>query len=262
MAEETPGAPAQRSLRAAPAPAETPAAASVAAPETPAAAPAETPVAQPETTTENPAEPAKPSAHDEPTLLEQAGEKPVETPAPQPESVPQAPHYEPFALPDGLTADAAQMDAYTALLGEHGVAQEAGQKLLDMHAGAMQRWADHLAEEQHRIWSETRAGWRNAVLSDEELGGSGHQTAMQAIARMRDLLVPEKHRQAFDDFLRVTGAGDHPAFLRLLHVAARHFDEPPPAPAGAMPTPDRGGAASGARRGVLYDHPRSPGTKP
>lgn len=148
-----------------------------------------------------------------------------------------------FKLPDGIKGDAPELKEFTALLAKDGVKAETAQTLLDRHAAAMTQFAEHMASEQHRIFSETRAGWKNEVLADPQIGGSGHQTAMMAIARMRDLLVPETDRSSFNEFLRVTGAGDHPQFLKLLHTAARYFDEPgaptvigsPPAKNGEKP---------------------------
>ena len=57
---------------------------------------------------------------------------------------------------------------------------------------------------------------------------------------MRDQLVHPSDMPAFNEFLRTTGAGDHPMFLKLLHNASRYLDEgAAPANAGAPP-PDAG----------------------
>ena len=77
-------------------------------------------------------------------------------------------------------------------------------------------------------------------MADPILGGSGHQTAMGAIARMRDRFVAEADRPAFETFLRVTGAGDHPQFLKLLHNVSRAYDEPALPPPNPKPTPTNG----------------------
>jgi hypothetical protein len=75
-------------------------------------------------------------------------------------------------------------------------------------------------------------------MADPILGGSGHQTTSQAVARMRDLLIPKEMLapRTFDDgkprlsiadeFLESTGAGDHPVLWHILHNAARYLDEP------------------------------------
>lgn len=241
----------------------------------------ETPASDVLPTPETPAAVAEPPDHSkEPTLLEgfeiekppeptaeapkpdeaakpEAEAKPAETPEAKP-----APVYEPFTLPEGVTAAPEQMAAYTETLGKFGVSQEAGQALIDMHAKAVQDLTTNSLAEQHRVFGEMRRDWRDRIKGDPELGGAGHDTAKGAVARMRDLLVPEKHRAEFNEFLSVTGAGDHPALWRLLHNAARMFDEPsiPDRPIGPAPN---AGAPRGRNgfRGVMYDHPSSQQTR-
>lgn len=250
-------------------PTDEPAAAAPAATAAPAAAPPAPEVAQPAPPVAQPSpETTTVAPHTETaTLLEGVTTEPPAPDAaaaadaaaatePPPAAEPVTPVYEPFTLPEGITAEPERLAAYTETLGKFGVSQEAGQALIDMHAAQMQQYATHLASEQHRVFAETRKGWRDQVMADEEIGGAGHQTAMAAVARMRDLLVPERNRGAFNEFLRVTGAGDHPEFLRLMHSAARAFDEPAIPAAPHRPPPNNGMPPRGTR-GAVYDHPSS-----
>jgi hypothetical protein len=225
--------------------------------------PAAVPVAEPVAAVAAVAEPsAEAKPHTETaSLLEEAGAAPKAEPgAPEKpaEAVAQPlPTYEPFKLPEGVTADPAKMAAYTEVLGKHGITQEVGQELVGLHTAAIQDLAVHMAAEQHRAFADTRAEWREQIRSDERMGGSAFQTTQAAVARMRDMFVPEADRAGFNEFLRVTGAGDHPAFWRLLHNAARHFDEPSLPPPSPKPPADIGrNPAKGGRRS-LYDHPSS-----
>lgn len=134
------------------------------------------------------------------------------------------------------------------------------QPLIDFHNQAMTDYAKHLDFEQRRIFNETRKTWRSEIMADPNLGGAGHQTASQAIARMRDMLAdpadlkPRKNNDgsdrmcAFDEMCEVTGVGDHPAFWRLLHNAARYLDEPQASDLPTNPRPTR----VRAPRGGLY----------
>lgn len=193
-----------------------------------------------------PVEAAKPAEVAKPAEAAKSGEtKPAEGAQPVVEV---APVYE-FKLPEGIKAAPEQLSAYTEVLKTNGIKPEIGQALLDQHTTAMQQYAEHLLAEQHRVFADTRKQWRDAVTADAQIGGSGHQTAMQAIARMRDLLVPETERSEFNEFLRVTGAGDHPQFLKLLHVASRYLDEPP-APARAGEPTASNGQKPGRGRGL------------
>lgn len=161
--------------------------------------------------------------------------------------------YTDFTLPEGFGADKAVMDQFTSVLGESRIPQEVGQKLLDMHAQHALAQVDQLSKYQHDVFNETRKGWRTQVMADEVLGGSGHQTAMGVVARMRDKFVPEGDREAFRQMLGYTGVGDHPLFLRMMHNIGRAFDEGPPPPPNPQPPKNAGKG----RRGVLYDHPTS-----
>jgi hypothetical protein len=234
----------------------------VAAPEPVGSAPEPAPEPAAPAAEAAPAEPETPAVtpHTETeTLLETAGKPPEgEKPA---EAAPEAPKppartYEDFTLPEGFTVEPEKLSAFHEVLSAHNLDQEAGQKLVDMHTANLRTYAENLAAEQHRVFANTRAEWRKEIMADEQLGGSGHQTTLAAVARMRDLLVPEQHKEAFNNFLRVTGAGDHPEFLRVLHNAARLFDEPAaPSHQPVNPPPNLGRAPGRAR--FNYDHPSS-----
>jgi hypothetical protein len=211
---------------------------------------------------EKPAEEPKVALHtDTPSLMEEAGKKVEPKAADKPETKPAEPaetfKYEAFKLPEGVPVDEARINAFTEIVGPHKLDQETAQKLVDLHTTTMQEFQNQLVAQQHAAFAETRRGWVDQIKADPILGGAGHQTALQAAARMRDLLVPEAHRAEFADFMRITGAGDHPALMRLLHNAARLFDEPAAPPQPARPVPDRGGSAKPSKGAAMYDHPSS-----
>jgi len=84
---------------------------------------------------------------------------------------------------------------------------------------------------------------------------------MIAVAKMRDEFVPADRMKAFNDFLRVTGAGDHPEFIRLMNNVARRLDEPAAPSVAYQPPANIGQRPSGAKRSALYDHPTSNGNR-
>lgn len=256
--------------------------------DTPVAAPLHVePVSPVETA---PVEPALELHTDTPTLLE-AATKPVEDVTPETASEPEKPvnvkpidpsvkpidpdvtkpaeqevkpepalevKYE-FKLPEGFTAPKEQIDAYTAVLKETGVTPEVGQRLLDMHLAEQQRQADAAPQQWQAAFKATRDGWVRNTMSDDQLGGSGHQTAMTAAARGRDYLTQgwtPAQKADFEAMLRETGVGDRAAFLRLLYSAARLNDEPAP-PSPVQIPPPTNGTRPGAGFKALYDHPGS-----
>lgn len=229
-------------------------------------------------TVEPPAEPAKPA---EPEPAKPDAAKPVEPPKPDAKPVEAAPDaakpaepakpvepapepikYEAFKLPEGIVTDNERMTEYTTVLGKHRIPQDVGQELLDLHSKSLQNFVTNQLQQQHKDFANTRAEWRKAVMASDDLGGAGHNTAMGAVARMRDLFLAdadpvrqaENHKQ-FNDFLRITGAGDHPWFNRMLYRAAAYFDEPSLPPAGAQPSPSNGRAPGKRRMSDIYNKP-------
>ena len=175
-----------------------------------------------------------------------------------------------FELPETLKADDKIMGDFTSLLdaivapSESLTREAAGQKLLNMHNDALVAYDAAKDAEQHRNFNAMRRGWRTDAMADPEIGGSGHETAMRAIARMRDQFVSSakpgsaqyvKDTAAFNEALRITGAGDHPAILKVFHNVAQMFDEPRLPPSNPNPPPGNGPRPNG--KTVLYDNPRS-----
>lgn len=170
-----------------------------------------------------------------------------ETKAPEPP--PLAPVEYKYTLPETLKMDdALKGEVHSALDAFRSNPAEGAQKLIDLHAKTMQDYAEQLSRDQHTVFAKTRQDWQKEVMSDAQLGGAGYQTTMGAIARVRDALVPENDRAAFDDFLRITGAGDHPQFLKLLHRAVPYIDEPPQPPPNPKPPTGLGQKPAGKLR--------------
>jgi hypothetical protein len=240
----------------APAPAATPAIAEVVAP---APAVETTPASAPASTELHPV--------DVPSLLEDAGKKPnakaekapktdaaAEAPAPAPTPELAAIEWD-FKLPETLKADDATIgqlrENLTSLLRpkEGETPSHAAQRLLDMHANAIADYAKQVDSNQRQAWNNVRKEWRTQALADEMIGGAGHDTAMGVVARVRDSLISEAKPgtaqykndvKEVQDFLRITGAGDHPAFLKMLYRAGRYVDEAPAPKFTGSPPPDAG----------------------
>ena len=258
------GSPAPDPVGAAPAPVPAPAPAAIIEPvatQAPTVAVTEPPATAAPAVSEPPATSAAPDATK--TLLEQADDKAKE---PDATAAPDETIYAPFELPEGISIPPEQLQEYHTLLAEHGISQAAGQALISKHVAALQevqaQYAKQAADHQMSVWDDTNKGWVTQVMADPELGGAGHKTAMARVARMRDLFVSERpgdaalteqRRNEFNEFLRATGAGNHPVFLRFLNNVARRFDEPAPAnPGNVKPAPDAGRRPGTGRLRDLY----------
>jgi len=194
--------------------------------------------------------PADAAAAEEPAADEAAAETPA---APEPVE------YK-YELPETLKMDDATKTATHTALDAFRADPTNPQPLIDLHHEMMQKYDAAVRQQQWDVFNETKKQWRQEVLSDNEIGGSGHNTAMQAIARMRDNFASSERPgtksydadlQAFNGMLEATGVGNHPIFLKMMHRIAQVYDEAPMGPTNVTPSRQKGGAK------VLYDNPRS-----
>lgn len=179
-------------------------------------------------------------------------------PEPAPDTAPAAveePVVEPIkyelTVPEGFPIDQNQMVAAGELFRKHRIDPAVAQELVDFHANQLSQFNKQISDHWQRTFADTRKAWVDEVRSDPELGGAGHNTAMQKIFHVRDLFVPERDQKAFNQFLDITGAGDHPAFLRFIYRVAQKFDTPTPAPQAQPKQPTK----RDRNKATMYDHP-------
>lgn len=164
---------------------------------------------------EAPAEPAKPEGEGEP--------KPDDKPA-----VPEA--YEAFAVPEGMTLDAAAVEAATPIFKELGLDQTGAQKLIDIYAGLSAK-----AEEANaQALREHNANLIKAVKEDPTLGGAAlPSTLASAKSAIAKFGTPELNKLLIE-----TGMSNEPEVLRFLKKVGE-FD--------AEDRFERGGDSPGAK---------------
>lgn len=154
------------------------------------------------------APPAEPAAEAAPE-----GEKPPAE-GENRDNAPQFPVYEAFKLGEGLELAPEQSSALNNLLGKHNLSQEAAQEIVDFGSSILKGAQERLQQQQHDVFADTRRGW---VKDFEKMAGNRRNTmlndAKQAIA---DALPDQKQRTELWQVLAFTGAGDHPAVIRLL----------------------------------------------
>lgn len=231
-------------------------------PQAPAAAAPAIPEPEPSLLSKKP-EPAKPAeAADAEAKKPEPAEaaKPAEAAPPEVPKPPEPVEYD-YVLPETIKLDdALKTEVHKALDDFRANPKGGAQALFDLHATQMQEFANQTLANQFATFAKTRESWRKELMADPELGGAGFNTSQGAIARMRDQLVStakpgseqfKKDWADFESFVKVTGAGDHPVFHRILHNAARWLDEPQAAdaPAGIQPTKNNG---KNPRRSGLY----------
>jgi hypothetical protein len=188
---------------------------------------------------ETPPEPERPKS-----LLQSVSEDPKPEIELSPEPEPPSITYQPFKLPDGATIDEQKMSSYTSLAAKHKLSQETAQELFDLHTGLVQDLQKSMMNEARQSEYKKINDWQDKIKSDPILGGSSIVTNSSMINRMLDVFMPGK-RSEVDQFLKETGAQDHPIFWHLMRNVAKKFDEPGAPVHQPQPTPDRGAGKAG-----------------
>ena len=177
----------------APAPAPTTTEASPAAPAT---------TSPPATTTEAPA--------DAPSLLGAA--------AVTPEAAPPTVHvlsaddlrYE--GIPETFKLDETLSTEFLKVATDANLPKEQAQALLKLHVTQMEA----AQQAQLAAWNTTQSDWQNQIKADPEIGGARLPDVLSTCAKAIDEFGTPEVRKALDE----TGAGNHPAILKMIHKMA------------------------------------------
>lgn len=170
-------------------------------------------------TTETPAAAPDPVAEAKPET------KPGTTQAPVPET------YEPFAMPEGVSADAELSESFGGVARSIGLSQDKAQKLVDFYNTTQRRQLEALND-----------SWTAAVKSDPEIGGAKLDASLAVAAKAIDAFGGAELRQFFDE----TGMGNHPTMVRLMVNIGKRISEDSFIPGRA------GGAETKSAAEILY----------
>lgn len=182
------------------------------------------------------------------------GETPVEgaKPAEPPPAAAEPLAYEKFAVPEGVSLDDERVGAFTDVIAPLRVPQEQAQQLVDLHVAEMQRYAEQLSSGQHRAFAETRRGWVESFEKDVEIGGNRRDTTIaNALWAIGELGGDAGQVKELRDMLSFTGAGDHPALIRLMNNVALRLRERTAPPPALPPKPGGGGRPEDRRYGNM-----------
>ena len=136
--------------------------------------------------------------------------------------------YDVFKAPEGYELDKAVVEQASALFKEANLSQEAAQKLVDLYSGQMQKVSQNALQSV----KDMRAGWVSEAQKlpniGSELGPQGKVVVQ--LGRALDSLVSTqaitaKTASEFRNALGLTGAGDHPAIIQVMHALTSHFAE-------------------------------------
>jgi hypothetical protein len=143
---------------------------------------------------------------------EKPGLKPDQPPAGAPET------YDAFKAPEGYELDAKAIEEVTPIFKELNLTQEQGQKLIDFYS----KLSAEAAEAPARLVREQNEAWVNEIKADPQLGpklAEVRSTVSKLLGSLGELEGP--FRQAMD----YTGAGNNPAFIRVMYKIASQMTE-------------------------------------
>lgn len=167
-----------------------------------------------------------------PNAPESVESKPAEAPAGgAPES------YTDFRIPEGATVDKSAIDSATPVFKELGLTQDQAQKLVDLYP----KLSGDIVKANNDAYVAMRESWITELKADKDIGGKLDHVA-QEVGKLKSRL-PDPVREALNEAMNFTGAGDHPAVVKALYEFAKLVNEGSHV-TGAQPSP-HGQAKSG-----------------
>lgn len=165
------------------------------------------------------------------------GEKPAEPPAPAGETpAPAAEEIPPLSaadltIPEGIEVPEETMKEFLSLMNDRDLApKDRASKLLALQSSFLTQVSQSVMDEMTTVWNETQAAWKADIRKLPEIGGANTERTLAQINRGIELSGGDK--ETFDA-LSLTGAGSHPAIVKLLYNLTKHLAEP--APVGGQP---------------------------
>lgn len=172
----------------------------------PPPAPTETPKEQPKAGETKSTDPSK-------TLLNGKENAPKEG-AKAPEGTPEK--YEFTGLPEGLTVP----EDVTSMFKEKGFSQDQAQSAIDFYV----KKSREAAEAPAKFWQKQNDDWRAEIEKDPEYKGD-IQGMTTSVSRLLDGLGDQKLVSDFRQAMDFTGAGNNPAFVKVMYRLAQQLNE-------------------------------------
>jgi hypothetical protein len=131
--------------------------------------------------------------------------------------------YADFTLPEGYKLDDAVKTEVSGLFKEMNLSQEQGQKLIDFYVKNTQE----AFTQPFKAWEDMNDQWREQAAEHPELRGKlgpGKEVNVTIAKAYASLENPELVAE-FKNVMDLTGAGNHPAFIRMFYNMAKRLTE-------------------------------------
>jgi hypothetical protein len=141
--------------------------------------------------------------------------KPGDPPKPPEAFVPLT--VEALKLPEGLQVDKELAASFVALVNEHKLPPAVQAQLVELQSKSMQA----LSGQDSENWNKTQEEWTTQIKADPEYGGAKYEATIADVGVFMTAFADDEVRQALD----ITGAGNHPAIIKMLAKAAKVVKE-------------------------------------
>lgn len=156
----------------------------------------------------------------EPSLLNTEDKKP----APDDKKPTDLGDYKPFTVPEGYELNPEIATEASGIFKELGLNQDQAQKLVDFYGKQVQTRDSSATTAAETAWADTNAEWQKQTLADPELGPHIGKVK-ETISRALDSLGDAKLTKDFKSVMDMTGAGNHPAFVKAFYKMAQAVTE-------------------------------------
>jgi hypothetical protein len=139
---------------------------------------------------------------------------------------------ESFTLAEGVTLDEAQLTPFLEIMNTADLTRaELAQKLVDYQVSSQTAAGEAADEAATSMWNETQKEWQTQANALPDIGGAAMPATLATIKKGLTLVGADAATfQALD----LTGAGNHPALIKVLHSLTKGLSETAPV-AGSPP---------------------------
>jgi hypothetical protein len=155
--------------------------------------------------------------------------------------------YEAWKVPEGYELDAGLVEEASPIFRKAGLSQEQTQELVDFYAKHSIKSAEEVAAANNKAFWDARRAWREELKNDDMTKGlvgtdGNHGPDSPLIKTISEAMIGLQNPKLVQDFkaaMELTGAGDHPAFVKVLYSLAKQVTEGTSYANGGVPKPDK-----------------------
>ena len=129
-------------------------------------------------------------------------------------------------LPEGVELAEEPMNEFLELINNQEMGRdELAQSLINLQVKLAQDAQDAATQAGQQLWDDTQNTWRDQAQALPEIGG---KALPQTLATIKSGLTAMGADAATFEAFDVTGAGNHPAIIKILHKLTKDLVETPP----------------------------------